>query len=329
MSSMINASGPTLRDLGPIRLSEPRLSQRIRVHQAWYRYVVLEEADFGTTRPPTSRPLGSILLPRAAAKFRNLIGPEAIDAYQRRRTLGWGVDPVRTLGYLTSSQALTINLFGALQANRIWCRDVMNLAFSSQPPIQAIHEVEIEYFSRYPSQDLGDRTTVDVLIRGDSRGQPIAIAVETKLGDRFNSREVPLGDAYRAIQHLWKSPADAGRRDVSQLARAHALAEHQSLKAGVGEAPGGRVLLVHHADDATARSIALAYSRIATDATSVQASGIDLFLSLMSRSAPDASSNELVSTLRRRYVDMSESETVWREIQASLGHRSAPRPPKD
>lgn len=321
---MINSNGPTLRELGPIRMSEPRLSRRIRVHQAWYRYVVLEEPEFGTTRPPGSRPLGSILSPKAAATFRNLVGPEAIDAYQQRRSLGWGVDPVRTLGYLTSSQALTINLFGALKANFTWCRDVINLAFTAQPTIQVIHDVEIEYFSRFPSQDLGDRTTVDVLIRGESRGQPVTIAVETKLGDRFNSREVPLGSAYRAVQHLWKNPTDAGTRDVSQLARAHALAEHQSLKAGPGDSFGGRVLLVHHTDDVTAQSIALAYKRNVTDATSVRVSDIDSFLSLMSISAPDASANQLVSTLRRRYVDMSESETLWQEFQYSLGHRGLP-----
>ena len=307
-----------LAELGPLRVSEPQLSRRIRFHQAWYRHAILGEMEFGSTPPPNSRPLGSILTARAAQDFRNLIGPAAIESYQQRRRQGWGVDPVRTLGYLTSSQALTINLFGALQADLAWCREVLNSAYVEQPPVESVYKVDIEYFSPRPSKALGDRTTVDVLISAETCDGPLAVSVETKLGDRFNSRVVPLGNAYGALQHLWNDQSVASRQEVSQLARAHALAEHVSMTSSRGMKGGGRVLLIHHPDDAPAIAIGRAYGGIAREAGSVGTTDIDKFLVMMSQSAPNVGSQILVQKLRRRYGVMNESEPVWQEYLSTL-----------
>jgi hypothetical protein len=319
---MFQSNGPvTLADIGPVRIGEPQLSRRIRVHQAWYRYSVLGEPDFGATPPPTSRPLGSILTSAAASKYLNLIGPASIDAYEERRGLGWGVDPVRTLGYLTSSQALTMNVFGALQANLSWCSAVMKLALPPDSKIRSVLGLAIEYSAPFPSQALGDRTIVDVLVRAETADGPLVVAIETKLGDRFNSRRVRLGRAYQSVEHLWIDPQDAARQEFSQLARAHALAEHASLDTGSSRLGGGRLLLLHHPQDVTADAIGRAYSAIARAPQAAQTVALDHFLSLMRQSAPNRESTEMVEELKRRYVDMSESEQVWREFLETVGPR--------
>lgn len=315
-----STDAPTLAQLGPLKVSEPTLSRRIRLHQAWYRYAVLGVHNFGSTRPPTSRPLGSILPRAEAQRFSNLIGPAAVAAYQRRRLLGWGVDPVRTLEYLTSSQALTINLFGALQDNLRWCQGVLNLVLGPNPAIESVSSVEIEF--QDPKRGLGDRTIVDVLIRAMSDVGPLTIAVETKLGDRFNSRVVEMGDAYGSLKHLWTQPSEARRQEFSQLARAHALAEHVSLGLHPRGVSRGLVLLIHHPGDLRAVATSESYSCLTTEPTTNRATGLNLFLTHMATSAPDEEARELVRTMILRYVDLDKSESIWQEYSSARRLRS-------
>jgi len=268
---------------------------------------------FGTTRPPGERPLGSILSAEDAARRLNLHSDASIAVFDRRRSEGWGIDPVRTLGYLTSSQALTLNLMAPFVEEPAWMVAVLNLVLPLAQPLTGVDAVHFEYFSPQPSKALGDRTTIDVLIHARQSGRPIVVAIETKLGDRFNSRSVHIGDAYSRVSHLWLSPLTPHERATSQLARVHALAEHVSRSAYGGEGPA-LVLLLHHDDDPSAPTIAGKYAGAVACSDSFHSASLRCFLEAMRVTAPTPGEADLVETLRLRYVELHRSESVWREF---------------
>ncbi len=302
-----------LEHLGPIRVSEPWFSRRVRLHQAWYRYAVLGLEGYGTTRPPHERPLGSILPVAASSQGLNLHSAASRTLFDQRRAEGWGIDPVRTQAYLTSSQALTLNLFAPLVASPTWMLATLNAVLPAGSPLTSIDTVDVEYFSRYPSEALGDRTTIDVVVHARRGARPVVIAIETKLGDRFNSRQVNVGHAYERVSDLWRSPDTPRERLTSQLARVHALAEHMSRSNYSGAEPS-QLLLLHHGDDPSVRAVFDAYSSAVVESATVRAQSLAQLLDAMDLTAPSGSEKELLETLRLRYVDLAPSEPVWSEF---------------
>lgn len=302
-----------LVDLGPLHVSEPWFSRRIRVHQAWYRTAVLGLRNHGTTRPPRERPLGSILAPEDARRGANFLSTASHQLFERRRIEGWGVDPVRTLAYLTSSQAMTLNLIGPLAGNQAWLSAVLSTMFSRSDALTSVESVSVEYFSRHPSQALGDRTTIDVLIRGRSGSVPVFVAIETKLGDRFNSRHVVVGDAYSEVKHLWVSPDVPRVQATSQLGRVHALAEHVARRENTSAART-MLLLVHHDDDPRAPALADGYRDVVAEPATFRSATLSEFLLAMRAAAPSALDAFTVDSLKLRYADLAPSESVWQQF---------------
>lgn len=294
-------------------MSEPWFSRRIRVHQAWYRAAVLGLTAHGTTRPPHERPLGSILAPEDSRRGANFLSTASHQLFDRRRAEGWGVDPVRTLAYLTSSQAMTLNLIGPLANDPTWLSAVLSSMFPMSEALTSVESVSLEYFSRHPSQALGDRTTIDVLIRGRRKNVPVAVAVETKLGDRFNSRQVAVGDAYAEVDHLWVSPDVPRVQTTSQLARVHALAEHVARTEDVSAAPT-LLLLVHHDDDPRVRAVAGSYGTVVAEPTTFRSATLSEFLLAMRATAPSASDALIADSLQLRYADLAASDPVWQQF---------------
>lgn len=303
----------TLADLGPVHLGEPRFSRRVRVHQAWYRAAVLGLAGYGATRPPGERPLGSILSDQDSRQRVNFLSDDSSICFDERRSKGWGIDPVRTLAYLTSSQALTLNLFAPLAAEPRWLAAVLSALAPSSPSLTSIDSVELEYFAPRPSEALGDRTTIDVLINARRGETPIVVAVETKLGDRFNSRRVATGSAYTQLHHLWHAPSIALQHETSQLARVHALAEHVSRSRN-GSTEPATLLLIHHDDDPNVSRTADAYAATVKRPESFIAVPLSEFLVAMRSGSEQASEGALVTALSLRYVEHARSEPVWQEF---------------
>lgn len=88
--------------------------RRTRFHQSWYRAHALGLRRWGAAPGPRGGPLGSVLHEEDAATGANFTSDSAKRLFLNRHSEGWGVDSTRCLRLLTSSQALTFNLFGPL-----------------------------------------------------------------------------------------------------------------------------------------------------------------------------------------------------------------------
>lgn len=237
-------------DLGPQNPGDGSLLRRVRLHQSWYRAAVLGLPRWGTTRARPPRQLGSVLCDEDAAAGFNFGSPEALELYRTRHAAGWGIDP-RCSAYMTSSQALAINLLGLLSADEAWFLECLKV-WLKRSDLRGIAACELEFAPARRSLHLNDQTRIDALIVavGD-RGSEI-IAVEVKYVDRFNSRHVDIATApYRELARrsgLWTvSPEALTDRRVNQLVRIHALATSYALSLDIA-APVSLLVLTHELD---------------------------------------------------------------------------------
>lgn len=309
MTAPDNDDMPTV---GPQLTTERPLAARIRFHQSWYRLFVLGQIGFGTTRPPHERALGSILTTQAAEAGLNFTSQAARELYIARRADGWGVDPVRCTSYLTSSQALSLNLLGPLVVDLEWSADIFR-SVTGRIDITRIRAIDIEVSARRLGLDLGDKTHIDALVQAETETGLLNIALEIKLGDRFNSRQIPIRDRaeYHALNALWKDPhTTLSTPSLNQLVRCHSIAAALALKtdASIGEA--AFLLLVHFPGDNEAESIANLYSdSLTTD--SFRALSLDRFLGYMATTATNANNVSVVEALAPRYLALEQSEQSW------------------
>lgn len=301
--------------LGPVWIAEPLFMRRMRVHQAWYRVVGLRELSYGSTPPPKARSLGSILAPAAAEAGLNFLSEAAGELYRERRGKGWGIDPVRTRAYLTSSQALTLNLFGPLIDDPGWFSRVFTRILGTDLEVVP-GSIEVEYFSPRPSQALGDRTTIDVKFLADTPIGLRLVAVETKLADRFSTRRVDIGPEYASISDVWTDRAMPNTRELSQLARVHALAEFEMrrLTAIRSEA---KVIVIRHDDDASAEATIASYSNRVTLRTTVMDVKLSAFVMAMRSTSDGARARAMVDRIAMRYVRLEMSKDTWSSLKRS------------
>ncbi len=300
-----------LCDLGPLWVSESAESRRIRIHQAWFRREVLGEASWGETRPPGERPLGSILAPRAAAAGLNFTSEAAGRLFEQRHAAGWGIDPVRTTAYLTSSQALTINLMAPLVECPAWAARVFNLLLPQLGEITEVIDFQIEYQASDHFSVLGDRTILDALLVLKSSGGIHTVIIETKLGDRFNSRNTPLSPRYGVARELWIGGQLPTTKITNQLARAHAA----GFRAGVAHygADCATLLLIQPEQNQGDDRAGNAYYKVASPGRFLDVS-IESFVSSMMATTPPAGALAALDLLRTRYADLLGSEHLWQSV---------------
>ena len=297
-------------DLGPQLRNEGRLPARIRLHQSWYRAEVLGLPRWGCTPAPLRRPLGSILHVEDAEAGRSFASESARRLYLRRRGQGWGVDPVRIQGYLTSSQGLTINLLGPLFDEPEWAAHVMGEVLAR--PIVSVTDVGVEFAPPDRANFLGDMTRIDaVMTTTEADGTSGLVAFEIKLCDRWSSRYMdPENPRYlRPAETLraWHldSPEFRGLR-VNQLLRCHLLASLVAARRGY-TAPT-RVLLLCMEGDLTSEDVAQTYRKSLVEPAHLEHCSLARFVSVMAATACTASQRQAASELHRRYVDLSGSE---------------------
>lgn len=307
-------SSINLADLGPLRVSEPWLGRRLRVHQAWYRAAVLNLPDYGVTRPPHERPLGSILSPAAVAARLNFLSDEAHALFETRHAAGWGIDPVRTRAYMTSSQALTLNILGPLISRPAWFIASLNAVRLDAPVIKSIDAARIEYAIGLAPDGLGDRTTADAVLDVTTVAGPSMIVIETKLGDRFNSRSIKLGDGYAAAAHLWRRGVVDADSASNQLARVHALGTWLAARCSHTENAIAELLLLRHSIDSKAEAIARDYRQELRDPNLFHEVPLQTLFSAMARTADSSNERDLAIALDLRYSSLASSERVWQEF---------------
>lgn len=302
------------------RLSEPKHARRARFHQSWYRAVQLGIPGWGKT--PMGRPLGSILPVAAAAAGRNFTSPEAEAMFVKRRTLGWGVDPVRMTSHMTSSQALLMNLFGPLANNPDWLLEVLRVVLA-RPELAAVLDVEVEFAPPKRSRYLGDMTRVDAFVKLAVKGGIEGLVLELKYADRFSSRRLPLSESprYRDLAEstgLWKSPDQAfSDGSVSQLLRCHALGA-RTLQVDLEATLPVTLLLVHHPLDLEAGAVLDEYRRQLTNPDLATRVDLDRLLQTALASAPRIEQARGIRELQLRYLRHDESEVLWHEHLAAI-----------
>lgn len=308
-----------LAALGPVAFNESRLASRVRFHQAWYRAAVLHIDSFGSARTGSAEiPRGSILPGAEAADGRNFTSAEARAVYLQRRSQGWGLDPVRCTANLTSSQALTLNLFGPLLHDREWFGEVLTRILSVH--VLEVLDAHLEHAPARPSQALGDRTMLDLwLLVRRSDGHTLSVAFEVKYSDRFNSRHLTVWEnpRYRELADRrphrawdWDSPITRSRT-VNQLLRCHALAMLFGEAAG---ASSEHLVVIHHPSDTEAPIVTREYaSTVPNDR--VSHIDLDVFLTAMTRSAKDDEQRSQTDALRVRYVAHELSNALWNRRQ--------------
>ena len=291
---------------------EPRLLRRIRAHQSWYRLEVIGSAAWGTTPPPNAQEIGSILPSDYAARGGNFVSHEAHEAYLKRRTLGWGVEPYRCERYLTSSQAMTFNLFASLGNDLVWlARVIENLGIDGNGQPQELH---LECQPGFRGAGHLDKTVADVFVKTDNGG----IVIETKLADQFSKRRasVRARDFYEFVNRrtpLWvvENPHfEAGAQE--QMARVHALG---SLAAN-GPAT---LVFVHHPLDLLAAIKVEKYRGLLLDPEQLRVVRLDRFVDSLTQTALSDEQREYANRLRVRYLDMSLSEDAFCAMETARG----------
>lgn len=271
-------------------------------------------AGYGTTPGKAPRALGSILTDVDALAGHNFTSGASRRLYGRRRAAGWGVDPVRCTKYLTSSQALTLNLLGPLEESPRWAARTLGLLLR-RPDYLRVDRIWVEFAPQRRSAYLNDMTRVDALLELRTASGSELLAIETKYADRFNSRRVDIDkQPYRdlgAQVALWKDPDESLRSaHLNQLVRCHALAAAVA-KDLVGRTPVPSVLVLHHCDDAASRLLVDTYIDQVADPTLVRAHSLDEFVDALTLSATTSWQRKTARALELRYVAESESEAAW------------------
>ncbi|MFF0385192.1 PGN_0703 family putative restriction endonuclease [Streptomyces sp. NPDC004286] len=314
------SSNPTARpsdiqDIGPQAPGESGNRARIRFHQSWYRRHILKLPRYGNTEPHSGgRPRGSILHPEDAEAGKNFTTLSAENLYRTRRREGWGVDPIRCTGYLTSSQALTINLLAPLKEDPEWAaRSISGLICMK---INQVTKMDVEFAPQRRSLHLGDMTRLDAWIHLETESGPLGLAVEVKYSDRFNSRHLNVSEnpKYQALANetgLWDlSGRKSQSRPVNQLLRCHALAADLWLTTHKGgELP--TILVLHHPGDQSAPKTAELYREALNRPDLMKVASLDQLVSQMRMTATSKYQRTVARTLRIRYLGHELSEASW------------------
>ena len=301
--------------IGPQLRGESRAAKRLRFHQSWYRAHVLR-VGYGRLTGPRGRELGSVLTADDGKRGLNFVTVAAHKLYLDRRDAGWGVEPDRCERYLTSSQALAINLMGPLLESTDWLGRVMQSLTGSLGTYE-IERAEIEFAPARPSEYLGDKTRVDVFMVLRQGAHRRVVVVEIKYSDRFNSRNVNVVDNPRyaelnRVTAIWRDDWRCHlNQEASQLFRCHALAAaHQSPLESWVSAP--LLMVWHHPCDSRARPAVERYANLLRDRASTMAVGLDRILEVMRTEAGDGRQRAVVDRLTVRYLAHELSEPSWR-----------------
>jgi hypothetical protein len=321
-------SSTTLEALGPQRRGESNLARRVRLHQSWYRAAVLRLDRFGSTPGPSGRPMGSVLAPADALAGMNFTSHAAHELFTARRAVGWGLDPKRCTAHMTSSQALSLNLFGPLRADSEWFARVLG-SLVGRSDLQRVVQFELEFAPPRRSQHLGDQTRLDALVVVETNAGYEAIVIEVKYADRFSTRRVDVTrEPYVELAKtadLWKDPSRVLRCQLfNQLVRIDALASSTSMS--FGSTQPVTFLAVVHEDDEKAMEVLHRYGTELNAPGRLHVVSLRRFVGSMKQAVYDDTQDKVVNRLHTRYVNESASASLWSEMLQKLSDRQSSSP---
>lgn len=304
-----------LKNLGPLQVTEGMWARRIRLHQAWFRYAVLAIDTFGILPPPSGAPCGSSLPQSHAQRGANFIDAQSFADFIKRRREGWGVEPLRCMTVMTSSQTLTFNIFSGLLRQPEWfCRTLRYLGLAASKLLSGS-------FEPGPLQlgvNLGHRTHIDFLIEVElDDGSRRVVAWEVKLTDRFVSRRSnTLGPKYAALDErlgILKGGALSATPESLQLLRIYLLAAGVSQSKGYSQPP--LLYVLHHELDTKTGRLTMDCVRHFRSPKAVRTLALNQFLKAMRDTACSDDEAMLAGTLERRYTNLDESAHLWHELE--------------
>jgi hypothetical protein len=172
---------------------------------------------------------------------------------------------------------------------------------------------------------LGDRTLIDLLLRfRRTDGGLQVVAVETKLADRFSTRRTAGMGGLRYQQLAERHPIWRDLREsldsnaTRQMTRCHALAHSVQVVDGGRADEGAVLLMLLHLGDRSGFDHAQAYIA-GLSAGEATLSTWDVFL--RATGSAMAMDGGLRKDLELRYVDMSLSESAWRDLGLAVSNQ--------
>jgi hypothetical protein len=241
--------------------------------------------------------------------------------FLKRRTEGWGVDPLRMTSHMTSSQTLLVNLLGPLGADTDWLLEVLRIVLR-RPDLVEMRDAAIEFAPPARSRYLGDMTRIDAFFTVQSPAGTEGIVLELKYTDRFSTRKLPIADSprYRQLADdsgLWRTPDQALTDDaVGQLLRCHALGL-RTLQVDHQKTLPVTLLLVNHPLDLAAPAVLERYREHLSEPRLAHQVDLEQFLEAAAATAPGSVSLRAIDELRLRYLAHEESEPLWQENLAA------------
>jgi hypothetical protein len=219
--------------------------------------------------------------------------------------------------YLTSSQTLTFNMLSEV-VRRPKASARLFGGVLGRADLAWLESADFEFSGVGTPYWLGDRTFVDLLLRfRRTDGGLQVVAVETKLADRFSTRRTRGMGGLRyqqlAERHpLWRNFQESLDSNATrQMTRCHALAQSVQIVDGGSSDEGAVLLMLLHLGDRSGLDQAQTYVA-GLSADEAAFSTWDIFL----RAAGSAGAMDggLRRDLELRYVDMSLSESAWRDL---------------
>ncbi|GAA1795887.1 hypothetical protein GCM10009713_02290 [Brevibacterium celere] len=238
------------------------------------------------------------------------------------------MEPIRCTKYLTSSQALTLNLFGPLTEDKGWAARSLSLALG-RTDINTVRRIWIEFAPSRRSKFLNDMTRIDAVVLLETSSGEEILAIEVKYADRFSSRRVRIDRApYRQLASetgLWQEPSEAfASQPVNQLVRCHGLAAALSIE-WLGQTREPTLLVLHHREDNSSRLVIDRYKGHLAKSHLCREANLDEFVGALAATSETDGQRSLVHAIQARYVAEEQSEAAWQTWKGiAVSARHAP-----
>jgi hypothetical protein len=302
----------SLIELGPQCRSDSRFAARMRLHQSWYRTVVLG-VPYGTGPKSIDTTFyGNILKREHGAVGLNFLTPEIAQAARDRVAQGGGtVEPFRLFHNMLSSQPMCFNLFGPLIQNHDLARRLFSAILPD--PVSELTRVTIEWAPE-PSDDyLSDRTAFDAFLEfRDADGRLHALGVETKLVEPFSQKKYD-GERYRRWMRVQGSPWRPDADDVVCHPRHNQLWRDHLLSVALRNQPGSpyatsRLMLIRHPGDPDCAEVLAGYRGLLREGdTSLIDMPLDRLVDAWASVIGKGKESGWITAFRTRYLDLHTS----------------------
>jgi len=299
-------------DLGPQYSGDTPFTRKMRLHQSWYRSMILRVACGVGPRSSSKNKYGNMLTGADGERGLNFLTSEIFAVVQERLREGRGaVEPFRLLNNMLSSQPMCFNLFGPLVKNEGLAQMLINAIVPEQ--VARVLRVQIEWAPEPKSEYLNDRTAFDAFVEYvDEEGKKYGLGIETKLTEPFSQKEYD-SEAYRRWMVSEASPwkPEAAKYVVhkkhNQLWRDHLLAvaleQHRS-----SDYEKCRLMLVRHPEDLECEKITENYQDLLKGERRFIDMPLDKLIERWQSCSLDETSENWLNVFHRRYLNLNQSD---------------------